>query len=293
MTVQPQATGARSAGFRARGLGGVRPRRTAFTLVELLVVIAIIAILAALLLPTLTRAKTQARRVHCVSNERQLALTWLLYAGDNNDALVSNGHGTATELRNRTLWVLGDTHFYLPAFTDSQFLINPKYAAFGAYLKSVSVYKCPSDQSTIRVNAMTVPKIRSYAMNAYLGWDEGGRNAVPRELNANYLVAKKLSNLAKPKPAGIFLFQDVLPENLCYPAFMVLLGERPESFFHFPSSLHRGGGVVTFADGHAEFHRWVDPRTRPAPVAGMVAHYIQSPNNPDLAWIQQRTSVRQ
>src|ERR1051326_7994318 len=64
---------------------------SAFTLIELLVVVAIIAILAAMLLPALASGKMRAKRLQCLNNQRQLAMSWVLYATDNNDWLVANG----------------------------------------------------------------------------------------------------------------------------------------------------------------------------------------------------------
>ena len=65
----------------------------AFTLIELLVVIVTIGVLAALLLPTLARAKAKAQKVHCVSNLKQWGLAQYIYCADNNDTLASDGMG--------------------------------------------------------------------------------------------------------------------------------------------------------------------------------------------------------
>jgi len=56
------------------------------------VVIAVIAILAALLLPALARAKSQARTVFCLNNKRQLSLAWIMYAQDNRDYFPYNSY---------------------------------------------------------------------------------------------------------------------------------------------------------------------------------------------------------
>jgi prepilin-type N-terminal cleavage/methylation domain-containing protein len=261
---------------------------TGFTLIELLVVVAIIAILAGLLLPALAGAKAQAHRIKCLNNQRQLGVTWVLYSADNAENIVPNGADRPAPEPAEKMWVAGDYHSFLPAFTNEMYLLDRRYAAFAPYLATRHVYKCPSDRTTYIVNrGRPIPQVRSYALNLYLG----ATRSIGDRLSARYRVFKKSAEI--PLPSTIFTFQDVIPQNLCTPAFIVLMpGEANDTFFHFPATHHNRGGVLAFADGHSEAHRWRDPRTfRTAALGVKIGHNQSSPGNRDLAWIQERTTM--
>jgi prepilin-type N-terminal cleavage/methylation domain-containing protein len=272
-----------------RSCVGPKSGKRAFTLIELLVVIAVIAILAALLLPTFGHSKERSKRVQCMGNQKQLALTWVMYATDNNDYLPSNGRNDPPSPSPR-LWVQGAFVNPLASTTD-EYIVDPKYAQFANYIKSTKTYVCAADRVMVQVSGVSYPKVRSYSLNAYLGWvgpwDSRLSPSSP-SVSPNQVFTRH-AQLTGRMPAGTFSFIDVNPDSICWPYFGVRMDA--DNFFNFPGSAHNQGCEISFSDGHVEYHRWTDKRTIIAYSADYHNHSDPSPGNRDIAWLRERTTV--
>lgn len=274
-----------------------RPK-AAFSLIELLVVIAAITILAGLLLPALGSAKSQAQKIHCLSNLRQLHLAWQLYADDHRGHLAPNGHSPLSGLeRERPSWVGGWLDFEERLDNiDARWLMDPGYrhgAKLAPYLRTSGVFKCPGDKSSVNYGGQLLPRVRSLSANCYMnGLETVGVNAFWQ--SDDYITFRKQEDLQRADPARMFVFIDEREDSINDGYFASDLRNQQALFtmVDFPASYHHRAANLTFADGHAESHRWTDPRTTP-PLrrAVLLPLNVPSVDNADLRWLQERTSV--
>src|ERR1022692_3542537 len=224
---QPDAVGSRTG-------PEIRPdikNRSGFTLIELLVVIAIIAILAAMLLPALAKAKTQAQGIQCMNNGNQMAKAWLMYAGDNTDRCVNN-YGiapTGTEVQNGTFntWAVDVMNWNVDQQNTNTLLLQ--LGLLGSYMgKNTGAYQCPADRyiSSLQQRAGYIARVRSYSMNGFLGLSSECSTCVGgpvgsgtdlsfsgyNNINQTWPQYLKLANINQP--ANIYVFLDEHPNSI-------------------------------------------------------------------------------
>ena len=264
-----------------------------FTLIELLIVIAIIAILAAMLLPVLEKAQEKSQETSCMNNTRQIMLGWRMYAEDNNDVLAPNDYPYQTPYRTAPnphalyCWVCGTMASSFDASRIVE-LTDPVGTALTPYIANPKVYHCAADNYIDTFSGHQI-HVRSYSMNSAVGtiWNSsftyGGTagilgspvgggwlgGASYQNVQTTWLTYGKLSSFIRPGPANTFVIMDENPITINDASIAVSASAAPGATYliDYPSGNHADGAGISFADGHAITHKWLDPRTYTAPLS--------------------------
>lgn len=269
--------------------------RRAFTLLELVAVVAVAALLVGLGWPALGGSKASSKAAVCLSNHCRLQQAWAGHAADNQGWLVAaNTLLVPSSLRPE--WFPAWTDYSSPDGTNPRFLTNGPLFAYGD--RDLRIYRCPADLSTQTrmTGRRATPRVRSVSMSQAFGngeWLDRDYNPFQQRWRV-YARDHQVGT-----PARTWVWADEHPDSLndgglgiaCTGAESL---DEQGQIIDLPSSLHLGAGTFAFADGSTELHRWQGRRIRPAVNYNnnVLLNLPAGDSQPDVVWLAQRTSVR-
>ena len=232
-----------------------------FTLIELLVVMAIISMLMSIMLPSLNKVREIGKSTVCLSNLRQFALAWTMYAHDNEDRICASdtewngiqpwngGYGPGSQ---SGFWVSDGPGMPYNDFCGTEFAI--KNGAIWPYVEILDIYKCKSDKGGF---------VRSYAISHAMGsiYNLNG------EVNFS-----TTTDITRPSQKTVFIDVEIYPYRF---GGGNMEGVGPEGSIDpidtyskiWNSDIsrltyrHNKGCNMSFADGHSDRWKWKDRRT--------------------------------
>jgi prepilin-type N-terminal cleavage/methylation domain-containing protein len=256
-------------------------KNQAFTLIELLIVIAIIALLMAILIPALSRAKEMGKRAVCLTQIKQLQLAWNMYADDNDDKIPAGDvayswsfhtggqkdelawhewphpfpHAMPPSVATNGLPDVGGAA-YPPDCVITGKCKQPEWehaiaeGLLWKYIKDYKAYQCPVGEKGHFITYSNVHSINTWR-DPVLGIGSAGPGSVSRTI-------MKKSQIKRTAERVVFIDAGQAQWAACflpYDRFGGLVHAGP------PPARHGMGTVFSFADGHSAYKKWKDPHT--------------------------------
>ena len=240
----------------------------AFTLVELLVIVALTGFFAMILVPACAHLRPDSQAMQCQNNLRQMARAWEMYSQDNGGKIVSAypqfGGFTAT-------WCAGAAQTGGSAGSYTYGGADPAGIQTGLlwpYVKALGPYHCPTDHRIANAAGAPFPGqpiLRSISMNSFMDGTSLGANppwtvtSPGGSRDPNHPVYIKESEIKQPKQTFVFVEEDQVSIN---DGMLLVDVGGSLRLVDLPSRSHRFGYGISFVDGHAAINQFQDDATK-------------------------------
>jgi prepilin-type N-terminal cleavage/methylation domain-containing protein/prepilin-type processing-associated H-X9-DG protein len=301
------------------GRSNTNSNRKAFTLTELLVVIATMGILAAVVLPTLAGTKTDSKSFQCLNNLKQLATAWILYSDESNDRLVNLSTYQSSPSGSQ---ITANAPQGVPWRTQSALVQQPLPAGVSPFTPAAQKYRI--EMGYKQPNTTIVGPLYGFAPNADIvhcpadwranlpvriqpyggpfAWDSySGSGFLNGESVGDPRMILKRTGITRPADKFVWAeAADTRGENLGS-WWLGTYGTPNDSggpfhaakFADSPAPFHPAAANFNFCDGHVESHKWQNAATiafanatsanKDDGSAALTA--ANQPGNVDLIWV--------
>jgi len=170
--------------------------------------------------------------------------------------------------------------------TNTALLLEAQWASLGPYTKSAGVYRCPASQLVAEEGDGVYPLVRTISMSGWMGYK-------CTQWNPGFRVFHKTADIVRLSVSDALVFVEERDDSVDDGYFK--LDMVTDQLGNVPAGFHGRSGAVTFADGHAEIHRWQSSDVLAAQQAGFetvkFADIPVAADNPDLAWLRAHATI--